>query len=70
VAEGGASGDAAGTRRATVTDPDLDNVLRASGFEVTDAGRQRWRDRVALPIPQVALDEAQRLLDRVRSRAA
>ena len=53
-----------------VTDPGLDEVLRAAGFEITEAGRQRWRRQLALPIPQLALDEAQRLLDRVRGRAA
>jgi hypothetical protein len=70
VAEGGASGDAAGARRETVTDPTLDDVLRTAGFEVTEAGRQRWRHQLAFPIPQAALDEAQRLLDRARGRAA
>jgi hypothetical protein len=48
----------------------MDDVLRAAGFEVTEAGRQRWRRYLMLPIPQVALDEAQRLLDRSRGRAA
>jgi hypothetical protein len=57
-------------RRGTVTDPTLDDVLRAAGFEVTEAGRQRWRRQLALPISKLALDEAQQLLDRVRSRAA
>ena len=57
-------------RREMVTDPMMDDVLRAAGFEITEAGRQRWRRQLALPIPQAALDEAQRLLDRVRGRAA
>jgi len=52
------------------TDPTLDDVLRAAGFEVTEAGRQRWRRQLALPIAQAALDDAQRLLDRARGRAA
>jgi hypothetical protein len=70
VADGGASGDAAGARRETVTDPTMDDVLRAAGFEITEAGRQRWRRQLALPIPQTALDEAQRLLEQTRGRAA
>jgi hypothetical protein len=53
-----------------VTDPALDGVLRAAGFEVTEAGRQRWRAQLSRPIPQAALDDAKRLLDRARGRAA
>jgi hypothetical protein len=53
-----------------MTDPALDDVLRAAGFEVTDAGRRRWRAELSQPIPQTALDDAQRLLDRARGRAA
>jgi len=67
VADGGALGGAAGER---VTDPALDEVLRAAGFEVTEAGRRRWRAELARPIPQATLDNAQRLLDRIRGRAA
>jgi hypothetical protein len=70
VGGGGASGDAPGVRRQAVTDPTLDDVLRVAGFEVTDAARQRWRRKLALPIPPAALVEAQRLLDRARGRAA
>ncbi len=70
MADGGASSDAAGARRKPVTDPTMDDVLRAAGFDVTEAGRQRWRSQLALPIPQVALDEAQQLLDRARRHAA
>ena len=53
-----------------VTDPALDDVLRAAGFDVTEAGRRRWRAELARPIPQAALDDAKRLLDRARGRAA
>jgi hypothetical protein len=70
VADRGASEGAAGARGETVTDPTLDDVLRAAGFDVTEAGRQRWRHQLALPIPQATLDEAQRRLDRARGRAA
>jgi hypothetical protein len=67
VADGGAPGGAAGGR---VTDPALDGVLRGAGFEVTEAGRQRWRAQLSRPIPQAALDDAKQLLDRARGRAA
>jgi hypothetical protein len=70
VASSGASGDAPGARRETSTDPTLDDVLRAAGFEVTEAGRRRWRSKLAVPIPPAALVEAKRLLDRARGRAA
>jgi hypothetical protein len=67
VADGGARSGAAGER---VTDPALDEVLRAAGFEVTEAGRRRWRAELSRPIPQAALDDAKRLLARARGRAA
>lgn len=70
MAGSGGSEEVTGARRNRVTDPVLDDVLRAAGFEVTDAGRQRWRGQLAVPIPQVAVDEAQRRLDRARGRAA
>ena len=54
----------------TVTDPALDALLRAAGFEITEAGRRRWRVELARPIPQDALDDAKRLLKRFRGRAA
>jgi hypothetical protein len=59
--------DAAGE---TVTDPALDEVLRAAGFEISPAGRQRWRAELSRPIPQAALDDAKRLLERAWGRAA
>ena len=67
MADGGARSGAA---RERVTDPALDGVLRAAGFEVTEAGRLRWRAQLSRPIPQAALDDAKRLLDRARGRAA
>ena len=70
MADGGASRDAAGARRERVTDPALEEVLRAAGFEVTAAGRQRWRAELSRPIPQAVLDDAKRLLDRAWGRAA
>ena len=53
-----------------MTDPALDEVLRAAGFEVTEAGRRRWRAELSQHIPQATLDDAKRLLDRARGRAA
>jgi len=67
VADGGADRDAAGV---TVTDPALEEVLRGAGFEVTEAGRQRWRAELSRPITQATLDDAKRLLDRAWGRAA
>jgi hypothetical protein len=67
VADGGARDGAAGE---TVTDPALDEVLTAAGFAITEAGRRRWRAELSTPIPQAALDDAKRLLDRARGRAA
>ncbi len=54
----------------TVTDPMMDQVLRDAGFTVTEAGKQRWRQRLATPIPAEALEEGQRLLDRAGGHAA
>jgi hypothetical protein len=70
MADPGASDDAGRGPPEMVTDPTMDDVLRAAGFEITDAGRERWRRQLATPIPQDALDEGQRMLDRVRGRAA
>ena len=67
MADGGAYRDLPGE---AVTDPALDEVLRAAGFEVTQAGRQRWRAELARPIPQAALDDAKRLLERAWGRVA
>ncbi|GAA1840655.1 hypothetical protein [Asanoa iriomotensis] len=53
-----------------MTDPTLDDVLRAAGFEVTEAGRRRWRAELSRPIPAAALQDAENLLARVRGRAA
>jgi hypothetical protein len=54
----------------TATDPTLDQVLRDAGFTVTEAGKQRWRRRLATPIPDEVLEEGQRMLDRARRHAA
>jgi hypothetical protein len=66
VADGGTSRNAARMRRESATDPTLDDVLRAAGFEVSEAGRQRWRQQLALPIPPAALEEARQLFERAR----
>lgn len=49
--------------RAQMAGTHLDEVLRRAGIEVTDAGKARWRDRLAAPIPPEALAEGQRILD-------
>ena len=67
MADGGAYRDSRGE---TVTDPALDEVLRSAGFQVTPAGRQRWRAELAQPIPKAALDDAKRLLERAWGRVA
>ncbi len=67
---GGVPEEAAGVRRARATDPALDDVLRDAGFEVTEAGRRRWRVQLAAPVPAAALTEARRLRDRARGHAA
>jgi hypothetical protein len=48
----------------------LDEVLREAGFQVTEEGRARWRQRLATPISAEALAEGQRMLDRADGRAA
>ncbi|MET7376027.1 hypothetical protein [Micromonospora arida] len=40
----------------------LDEVLRRAGIEATEAGRTRWRERLATPIPADALAEGRRML--------
>jgi hypothetical protein len=40
----------------------VEEVLRRAGIEVTEAGKARWRDRLATPIPADALAEGQRML--------
>ena len=66
----GASESAGPMPSETVTHAALDGLLRDAGFEITDAGRERWRRLLATPIPQEALDEAQRMLDQARGHAA
>ena len=70
MADSSTPDDRAQVAAEAVTDPALDEVLRDAGFEVTDAGRERWRERLATPIPAEALEEGQRMLDRARGRAA
>jgi hypothetical protein len=55
---------------ATATDPGLDEMLREAGFTITAAGKARWRERLAIPIPAEALAEGRRMLDRARGTAA
>jgi hypothetical protein len=62
--------DGRGHNGETVTDPGLDEVLRAAGFDVTEAGRQRWRAELSRPIPEAVLADGKRLLARAWGRAA
>ena len=41
-----------------------DEVLRAAGFDITEAGKRRWRDRLREPIPADALAQGRRILGR------
>jgi hypothetical protein len=41
-----------------------DEILRAAGFDITEAGKRRWRERLREPIPADALTEARRMLGR------
>lgn len=41
----------------------LDEILRRAGIEVTQTGKNRWRERLAQPIPADALAEGRRMLD-------
>lgn len=49
--------------RAQMAAGHVEEVLRRVGIEVTEAGKARWRDRLAAPIPADVLAEGQRLLD-------
>jgi hypothetical protein len=49
--------------RAQMASSHIEEVLRRAGIEVTEAGKARWRDRLATPIPADALAEGKRLLD-------
>lgn len=46
-----------------------DEILRAAGFDITEAGKRRWRDRLREPIPTEALTEARRMLGRTGEAA-
>jgi hypothetical protein len=54
------------TQDAGQPDPEIEAMLRDAGHTVTAEGRARWRERLATPIPDDALDEARRY----RARAA
>lgn len=49
--------------RAQMATGRIEEILRHAGIEVTEAGKARWRDRLATPIPADALAEGRRLLD-------
>lgn len=50
--------------RARMVAGHLDEVLRRAGIEVTESGKDRWRQALATPIPAEAVAEAQRRLGR------
>lgn len=58
-----ASAAIAAAVRAQMASGRIEEVLRRAGIEVTEAGKARWRDRLAAPIPAEALAEGKRLLD-------
>jgi hypothetical protein len=60
-----ASATIAAALRAQMAAAHLDEVLARAGISVTDAGKARWRGRLAEPIPPTALADGQRLLDDV-----
>ncbi|MBO4210879.1 hypothetical protein [Micromonospora echinofusca] len=49
--------------RAQMAGTHLVEVLHRAGIEVTEAGKARWRQRPAAPIPEAALAEGRRMLD-------
>lgn len=57
-----ASAAVARALRAQIHAARTDEALRAAGIEVTEAGKRRWRERLARPIPAEAVEEGRRLL--------
>lgn len=49
--------------RAQMAGGRVEEVLRRAGIEVTEAGKARWRERLAEPMPADVLDAGRRLLD-------
>ena len=45
------------TRELGQPDAEVEAMLRDAGHTVTEAGRVRWRQRLAMPIPAAALAE-------------
>jgi hypothetical protein len=50
------------------TEP-AEKVLREAGMAPTEAGKQRWRERLSEPIPDEALAEGRRWLAEDRAEA-
>jgi hypothetical protein len=50
--------------RAQMNAARTDEILRAAGIVVTEAGKRRWRQALATPIPQDVLAEGRRILAR------
>jgi hypothetical protein len=51
--------------RAQMAGGRVDAVLLRAGIQVTEAGKARWRDRLAESMPADVLDAGRRLLDDV-----
>lgn len=39
-----------------------DEVLRLAGFDITESGKRRWRERLRTPMPATALAEGRGML--------
>lgn len=43
------------------------DILRRAGFDPSDEGKRRWRERLARPIPAHAVEAGQQMIGRTRS---
>jgi hypothetical protein len=50
--------------RAFLAGQRTDEVLRRAGFEVTEAGKARWRERLGHPIPRHAIRAGHEMIGR------
>jgi hypothetical protein len=52
--------------RAQINSDRTEEILRASGFNITEEGKRRWRERLRKPISPEALAEKERWLAALR----
>jgi hypothetical protein len=52
--------------RAQMAGARTEEILRASGLDITDAGRARWREALSRPIPAEAIADGDEMLRRAR----